>query len=108
MRKEENINIFKTADEIADNNEDFKGLVPGKIMNAFYNEYPEIIGHVKVGIKTGFGLVDIDEADDTLLVVRPTFYCSDTFDIDGNTIITDDEIEDAEDAAEEILINLRK
>lgn len=105
---EENINIFKTADEIADNDENFKGLVPGKIMNAFYNEYPKIIGHVKVGIKTGFGLVDIDEANNTLLVVRPTFYCSDTFDIDGNIIISEDEIKDAEYAAEEILINLRK
>ena len=102
----ENISIFETVDDISDNDENFKDLVPGKIMNAFYREYPEIVGHVKVGLKTGFGLVDIDEIDDTLLIVRPTFYCSDTFDIAGNTIIIDDEIKDAEYAAEDVLANL--
>lgn len=102
----DNISIFKTVDEIADNDEYFKDLIPGKLMSAFYKEYPEIRGHVKVGLKTGFGLVDIDETDNTLLIVRPTFYCSDTFDIAGNIIITDDEIKDAEDAAEDVLDNL--
>ena len=102
----ENISVFETVDEIADNDENFKDLAPGKIMNAFYKEYPEIVGHVKVGLKTGFGLVDIDATDDTLLIVRPTFYCSDTFDIGGNIIINDDEIKDAEDAAEDVLVNL--
>ena len=104
----ENISIFETVDEIDSNNKNFKDLVPGEIMGKLYKKYPKILGHVKVGFKTGFGLVDIDETDKTLLIVRPTYYCSDTFDVGGNIIISEDEIKDAEYAAEEILINLRK
>ena len=92
----DNIRIFKEIDELDRDKGIFKNLVPGKLMSKFYEKYPEIKGHVTIGLNIPNKMVKISREDNTKLIVRPTFYCTDVYSVAGYNYITKELIQKAD------------